>query len=72
MIGESRSDMNPDQSKSGIAIRDAFIVFVITLVSNLLTAGYPPRPEILYTATLAAALAGAVSYAHALGIEKPQ
>lgn len=72
MIGESRNNLDPNQSKGKIALRDAFVVFLLTLVSSLLTAGYPPKPEILYTSALTALLTGIISYMHALGIKEPQ
>jgi len=72
VIGETRSTMDPEESKGKIALRDAFVVFLVVLVSNLLTAGYPPTIEVLYTSVLSGLLMGIVSYMHALGIKKPQ
>ena len=72
MIGETRSDMNPEQNKGVIALRDAFVVFLVVLITNLAAVGYPPTVEVLYTSTLAGLLIGIVSYMHALGIKKPE
>jgi len=72
MLGETRDDLDPEESKAKIALRDAFIVFLFTLISNLLSYGYPPTPEALYASMLSGLLVGIVSYMHALGIKKPE
>jgi len=72
VIGETRSLMDPEESKAKIALRDAFVVFLVVLTSNLLAAGYPPTWEVLYTSFLSGLLMGIISYMHALGIKKPQ
>lgn len=69
MIGETRSDLNPEQSKARIAVRDAVVTGAITLISSLITFGYPPTPEVLYMNGLTALLTGIVSYAHAVGVK---
>jgi len=72
MIGETRSSIDPAESKSTIALRDAVVVFLVVLVANLLKAGYPPTVEVLYTSVLSGVFMGIVSYMHALGIKKPR
>lgn len=71
MIGETREDLDQNSSKAKIALRDALVTFLYVLIAGLLTAGYPPTLEVLYTSGLSAALMGITSYMHARGIEKP-
>ena len=72
MIGETRNNMDPEESKAKVAVRDALVVFLMVVVSNLLTAGYPPSLEILYNSGLAGLFMGILSYMHARGIKKPE
>jgi len=72
VIGESQTSADPEQNKAIIALRDAIVVFLLFLITNLLKAGYPPTIEAVYTALLAGLLMGIISYMHALGIKKPE
>ena len=72
MIGEKRSDLDQNSSKARIALRDALVTFLYVLIAGLLTAGYPPTLEIVYTSGLTAGFMGVTSYMHARGIEKPE
>jgi hypothetical protein len=72
MIGETRSDLADGMSPYLVVLRDAIVVFLIVLLSRLMTAGYPPPPEVLYQSTLTAAFTAIVSYAHASGIKQPE
>jgi len=60
------------ESKWIIAIRDASVVFLISLTSNLLTYGYPPTKEAIYTSLLTALLMFALSLAHAWKVQAPE
>jgi len=59
-------------NKWKIAIRDALIVFLISLTSNLLTYGYPPTKEAIYMSLLTALLMFALSLAHAWKVQAPE
>jgi len=72
VIGENRNQINPEASKSKIALRDAFVVFLMVLITQLLAEGYPPTIKALYIALLTGAAMGVLSYMHALGIKKPE
>ena len=72
MIGETRNSLDPEESKARVAVRDALVVFLLVLVSSLLTAGYPPTAEVLYTSGLSGLMMGILSYMHAMGIKKPE
>jgi len=72
MIGESQNDMDPVESKAKIALRDALVVFLLVLFTQLLAAGYPPSLEALYISGLTGGLQGIISYMHAMGIKKPE
>ena len=72
MIGESCSSINPNESKAKIALRDAFVVFLLVLFTQLLAYGYPPRVEALYVSILTGGIQALISYMHALGIKKPE
>jgi len=65
---------NPDTGKRDWkgAIGDAVIVFFITLLSNLAMYGYPPTPEIVYSAFITAFLMFFVSIQRSLKIEIPE
>ena len=73
MIGDNR-EAEKNGNAISIAARDAFIIFVITVVSVLIA--YPPFdiPIIewlknLYVPVLSAVLTAIVSYAKALGVK---
>lgn len=70
MIGQSTTDIQNDNSPEKTALRDAFVTFLLVLISSLIAAGYPPQLEILYTSGLAAAFAGITSYANAMRIKR--
>lgn len=72
MIGRTQNNIDPEESKAKIALRDAAVIGLLNFVSGLLAFGYPPTPEVLYMTGLTALLTGIVSYMHALGIKKPQ
>lgn len=72
MIGETRSSINPEEPKAKIALRDAFVVFLLVLFTQLLAYGYPPQFEAVYISLLTGAIQGLISYMHAIGIEKPK
>lgn len=64
--------MDPDDSKAQIALRDAFVVFLLILFTQLLAFGYPPQLEAIYISVLTGGLQGIISYMHALGIQRPE
>jgi len=72
LLGETRDTIDPDTAKWKIALRDAFAVFLFTLISTLLAYGYPPTAQALYVSVLSGALTGVTSFMHALGIKKPR
>lgn len=72
MIGETQNNMNPEESKAKIAVRDALVIFLLILFTQLLAYGYPPKLEVLYISVLTGGLQGLLSYMHALGIRKPE
>lgn len=72
LIGETKNNIDPEQNKAIIALRDAFVVFLLVLVTNLISVGYPPTVEQVYQPLLASILMGIISYMHALGIKKPE
>lgn len=53
-----------------MALEDAIVTGLITLISGLLAGGYPPRPEILYISGLNAVLVGLYGWARARGIKR--
>jgi len=59
-------------NKWKIAIRDALVVFLISLTSNLLTYGYPPTREAVYMSMLTALLMFALSLAHTWKVQAPE
>jgi len=61
-----------DKNKWIIAIRDALVVFLISLTSNLLTYGYPPTKEAAYMSILTALLMFALSLAHTWKVQAPR
>ncbi len=50
-------------------MRDALIVFGVTLTSSLIAYGYPPRAEALYMSFLASLQAFFVSLAYSYGVK---
>lgn len=72
MIGETRRNIDPEESKAKIALRDGCVVFLLVLFTQLLAYGYPPQPEPVYISLLTGAIQGIISYMHAMGIEKPK
>lgn len=72
MLGETRSSINPNESKAQIALRDALVVFLLILFTQMLAFGYPPKVETLYISFLTGGIQGLISYMHALGIKKPE
>ena len=72
MIGESKEQIAEQTNKGLVAFRDALVVFMLVLVTNLLQVQYPPTPEVCWQPLLAGLLMGIVSYMRALGIQKPE
>ena len=72
MIGQTTTEVQNDMHKELTAIKDAIVVFLLVLVSNLVTAGYPPSGQVLYSSALAGLLAGLTSYAYTMGIKKKE
>jgi len=71
LLMQSSSEIK-GKNKWIIALRDAIIVFLISLTSNLLTYGYPPSYEGLYMSILTALLMFALSLAHAWKVQAPE
>jgi len=71
MLMQSSSEIK-GKNKWVIAIRDALIVFLISLTSNLLTYGYPPTHEAVYMSMLTALLMFALSLAHTWKVQAPE
>lgn len=67
MRGNTLKD--PNKSLFWVALEDALVIALITLISGLLAGGYPPTMEILYLTGLNALLTGLYSYARARGIK---
>lgn len=72
MIGESQKSQTDEPNKGLIALRDAFVVFVLFLVTRLIEVGYPPTAEIVYMPLLSAVLMAVISYMHSMAIKKPE
>lgn len=72
MIGESQNQENESPNKAFIAFRDALVVFLLILVTNLIAVQGVPTPEQVWKPFLAGLLMGIISYMHALGIKKPE
>ena len=72
MIGQNKEQMNTDGASAKTALRDAFIIFLITLLSQLSTAGFPPNIEVVYNALIAGGLTAVISYAYAVGVKRQQ
>jgi len=71
LLMQSSSEVKA-KNKWVIALRDAIIVFLISLTSNLLTYGYPPTHEAVYMSILTALLMFALSLAHAWKVQAPE
>ena len=65
---------NPDTGKRDWkgALEDATILFLVTLVFQLLGYGYPPSPQALYTSILTALATFMVAIQRRFGIELPE
>lgn len=72
MIGQDNAQVQADGSKAKTALRDAFIIFLITLLSQLSTAGFPPSIAVVYNALIAGGLTAVISYAYAVGVKRNQ
>ena len=72
MIGESKNQIANDDHKGLTALRDAFVVFLLVLVTRLIEVGYPPTVDVVYPAFLAGLLMGIFSYMASMGIKKPE
>ena len=72
MIGESQNQENESPNKAFIAFRDALVVFLLILVTNLIAVQGVPTLEQIWKPFLAGLLMGIISYMHALGIKKPE
>jgi hypothetical protein len=72
VIGESKNQIANDEHKGRTALRDAFVVFLVVLVTELIKIGYPPTIDVVYPAFLAGLLMGIISYMTAMGIKKPE
>lgn len=72
MIGESQTQKNENPNIAYIAFRDAFVTFLLILVTNLIAVQGVPTLEQIWKPFLAGLLMGIISYMHALGIKKPE
>jgi len=71
MLMQSSSEIKK-KNRWIIALRDALVVFLISLTSNLLTYGYPPTEEAVYMSILTALLMFSLSLAHAWKVQAPR
>ena len=71
MIGQSKEQIAVDKNKEKTALKDAFVTFMMVLVSSLIAAGFPPTLQVLYTSGLAGLFIGITSYMNAYRIQKP-
>jgi len=71
MLGHTAEE-EAEKGKWQVAIRDALIVFAISLCSNLLTYGYPPTAQAIYSSLLTGLLMFFLSLAHAWHVYIPK
>jgi uncharacterized membrane protein len=72
MIGDGKNETQQQTNKEFVALRDAFVVFLLVLITHLLAVPYPPNPEVVWIPFLTGLLMGIISYMRALGIKSPE